>query len=138
MTIDMFTSEGPTFGPAIPEEPPRFLFEIATRKAKIKGWKWFSSRIVGEGKDAAFIVTGGVPHVLKAGPNKGAERWDRKAATDVVVTRAEVDAAESLYERTTGRCRRCAGSKVHMVESSAGFIKYGQCWLCKGTGQPLP
>lgn len=120
------------------EELPRFLFELATSKANVKGWQWFASRIVGAGENAAFIVTGGIPRVLKTGPNKGAVRWDRKAATDVVVTRAEIDAAESLYERTTGRCRRCAGSKVHTVESGEGYVKYGQCWRCKGTGQPLP
>ena len=136
---DMFTAvDGPVYGPALPEEPPRFLFEIATRKARVPGWQWFASRVVGDGDDAAFIVTGGIPRLLKAGPRKGCQTWDRKVATEVVVTRAEVDAAEAAYEAAIDWCRRCAGSKVHMVASGENYVKYGQCWRCKGTGHPTP
>ena len=131
--------DAPVYGPALPEEPPHFIFEVATRKASVKGWQWFASRVVGDAPDAAFIVTGGVPRLLKTGPRKGYPIWDRKAATEVVVTRAEVDAAEAAYEAKTGRCRRCAGSKVHMTKASVEHgVTYSTCWRCKGTGQPTP
>lgn len=137
-TVDMFADAAQEHGPALPEEPPPFLFDVATRKAKVAGWEWFASRVVGEGDDAAFIVTGGVPRVLKSGPRKGAKAWDRKAATEVVVTRAEVAAEEAAYEAATGKCRRCAGSKVHMTASSTERgVTYSRCWRCKGTGLPI-
>lgn len=84
------------------------------------------------------MIDGGVPRVLKSGPRKGRSTWKGQPTTRVVVTAAEVAAEEERYEAVTGKCRRCAGSKVHMVSSSVEHgIRYGRCWRCKGTGLPV-
>lgn len=137
-TLDMFAEAAPVYGPPLPEKPPVFWAEVATRKAKTAGWKWCSVRIVGEDRDV-FLVVGGVPRVLKSGPRKGQETWDSKSTTEIAVTRAEAEAEAAAYEATTGKCRRCAGSKVHMTASSTTRgVTYSKCWQCGGTGKPTP
>lgn len=136
-TVAMFGEDAPAYGPALPDAPPFFLGDVATRKSGVPGWEWFSSRVVGADRDV-FILEGGVPRILKSGPRKGQKTWDRKAATEVAVTRAEADAEAVAYEARTGKCRRCAGSKVHMTESSIDTgVTYSTCWRCKGTGEPI-
>lgn len=135
--MPLFAQEqGVVHGPALPEEPPLFWEEIATRKTNTPGWRWSNVRTIGEQRD--FLLMGGVPRILKSGPRKGTETWDGVKLTEVIVTRAEVNAATLAYEAETGRCRRCAGSKVHMTASCVTRgITYSTCWHCGGTGKPV-
>ncbi len=133
-TLDMFPASAPATDE--PEDPPFFLGDVAAAKSGVPGWRWFKSRVVG---DDAFILEGGIPRIIKAGKNKGASTWKGQPTSEVVVTRAEVEAAKAAYEKTTGKCRECAGSKrVSYAWSKDKGRTYSTCRRCNGTGVPTP
>ncbi len=117
--------------------PAPDLFSVATHKAGIPGWQWCASRVI---NPHTFLVTGGVPRALKSGPNKGRATMKGQPLTEVVVTRAEIDAACAEYEATTGRCRECSGisGRLFRFVTREGVPVVKACPRCNGTGVPTP
>lgn len=102
---------------------------VAIRKAGIEGWEPFKWERAGED----FIITGGIPRLLKSGPRKGRKTWDGKG-TSVVVTRAEVEAQAAAYAAETGNCPECYGSgEVFKSWHHIDGTKYKTCSKCKGS-----
>jgi hypothetical protein len=84
----------------------------------------------------AVLVEGGPTHVLTRGPRKGQTKFGR-LTHKIVITQAEIKAAEVQYEHDTGRCYDCDGDG----QESRGWSKEGgdiwkTCRKCGGTGFP--
>lgn len=126
----MSTETLPLFsGDATAVEP--FDTISAAARAKLgKGpeWRWSDSRVVGD----AYLVKGGVPHRTRAGRMK----WDRRTLDEVILTRADFDAARATYERDTGRCAKCSGTgewSYGWTKDTGRLVK--PCPRCNATGK---
>ena len=113
------------------------FIEIAARKklGAEAGWRAFEFEAVRKGK---IRVTGSVPiGVYTTGKMKGHPIWGkRKDAQKVVITGAEVDAAQANYERETGLCWKCEGSGQEWVGwSRDAGDKHQPCRCCSATGK---
>ena len=137
MTGELFTQT--TTATPEPESPPNFWACGAERKAGVAGWKWFKVETVGDGREPAFLVEGGIPRILQAGKRKGKETWKGQPTSRVVVTYEEREAEAARYEATTGKCRQCAGSGQQLIGSHVTQGNtYGTCRRCAGKGAPKP
>jgi hypothetical protein len=111
------------------------LDTIAKRKVSgPEGWVVCGWKLIGDGND--LVVEGGVPRLLKAGPNKGSNTWRDVSVQKAVVTGEELKAEHARYEADTGKCGDCYGkgegfASWHHVEGT----KYGKCKRCGGTGK---
>jgi hypothetical protein len=101
---------------------------VAVRKVGKPGWTPYKWERVGDD----LMMTGGIEGKFKNGKPK----WS-KPAQRVVVTKAEIAAEESRYEREHGRCRVCFGDGQEFTGwSAAEGVKYKPCTRCAGTGIP--
>lgn len=112
----------------------KHLDEVARRKVSgPEGWAVCAWERIGTGND--FVVTGGVPRLLKAGPRKGKPTWRDVPTQKAVVTGAEIEAEKARYEAHTGKCSDCTGKgEVFSSWSAADGIKYRKCQRCDGSG----
>lgn len=107
-------------------------FQLAASRKMPAGWKWYrSDRITG-----GFLLTGCIPDgVYKTGPRKGKTKWDTKNATQVLVTREELQAEESRWQSETGKCSECQGEGRNETGwSKAEGRSYKPCQACNATG----
>jgi hypothetical protein len=114
--------------------PPHWMDIVARQKLSVsEDWEIFKWTAIGDTDDV--IATGGVPRLLQSGPRKGRKTWDGKGQ-DVVVTRAEIKAAQAVYEAETGNCHVCGDTGQQWVGwSVADGHKYDTCRTCDGTGK---
>ena len=102
--------------------------KAAWRKAgEIEGWEI----CIMEAVTGGMLLTGGVTHMVG---NK--KKWPSKKTMDrILLTRADVEAEESLYESETGKCYVCYGTGKETVGwSAADGVKYRECLRCYGLG----
>lgn len=109
---------------------------IAAERGLPEGWRWFHVRAV-DGGDS--IVTGAVCTMLfKSGPRKGRPNWDkrdRSTQREIVVTREQLQERRAQWERDTGKCVQCFGTKAEFASwSSIEGTKTRPCRRCKETG----
>lgn len=109
---------------------------VARRKLKVGEdwrpcmWEWMP------GND--MLMEGAVVPDVATGPRKGQPNW--KSATKdkrqkVVVTELEVNAETKRWERETGKCAECMGTKeVFASWSRVDGRKMKPCRACKATG----
>ena len=116
------------------ERPPSYIDIVARKKlAAAAEWEHFAWKKIGTTDD--LLVTGGVPRLLQSGPRKGRKTWDGKG-DDVVVTRAEIEAAFAAYEAETGNCHECGNTGQQWAGwSVADGVRYTTCTVCNGTGK---
>lgn len=109
------------------------LESVARRKVcGPEGWAVCSWECIGND----FVVEGGVPRLLQAGPNKGQKTWRDRPRQQAVVTRAELDAEHARYEAETGKCGDCFGKgEVFASWSATDGTKYRTCKRCGGNGE---
>lgn len=111
------------------------LDEVARRKVSgPEGWEACGWERIGGGND--FVVDGGVPRLLKAGPSKGEKTWRDVPVQKAVVTGDELKAEHARYEAETGKCGDCYGNgevfaSWHHIEG----VKHHECDRCGGTGR---
>ena len=108
--------------------------EVAKRKVSGEdGWEVCGWERIGEGND--FVVEGGVPRMLKAGPRKGKKTWRDVPMQKAVVTGDELRAEHSRYEEETGKCGDCYGKgEVFSSWSVTEGTKMKPCRRCGGIG----
>lgn len=114
----------------------KFLEDIARRKLGAgPDWQWCKSEVIGAYGHGDFLLSGGVPRILKSGPRKGRGTWAGITLDRCVVTQSEIAAEQRAYEASTGTCHRCLGEKqtIHGVSSTNGTT-YRVCSRCMGTG----
>lgn len=110
------------------------VLELVRRKlgdatVKMAGWR--------RTDDGGLIVEVGTPTRKYAkGKRQGRDDWRGVPTRKAVVVQAEIDAELASYERQTGLCARCCGTKLEW----AGWDHltgnhYETCSPCKGTGQ---
>lgn len=111
-----------------------WMNEVAVKKVGgPEGWSYCRWQRIGDGED--FVVEGGIPRLLKAGPRKGEKTWRDVPTQKTVVTRAEMDAAQLAYEATTGTCGDCGGTReVFARWTKDNGTEMRQCTRCNGTG----
>ena len=111
------------------------LDEVARRKvAGPEGWEVCGWKRIGTGND--FVVDGGVPRLLKAGPKKGKKTWRDVPVQKAVVTEAELKAEHARYEVETGNCGDCFGKgEVFASCSVSEGVKHRPCKRCNATGK---
>lgn len=122
---------------------PDLRTEIAKARVGDPKWEPCIWRAVGDrDKGGAVIISGGEPRMMTRGPRKGQPSWahiPKDHLVDVVVTEAELRAAELKYEADTGNCLNCGGSGQEVASAGVGGTQYRQCYRCKGSGEaPKP
>ena len=112
------------------------FFNIAAKKkmGNVEGWQWYRIEAI---RDNFFLVEGGIPiGEISRGPNKGRKKWAKGNGDKVLITREEIDQAQSEYETQTGNCSYCGGEGKHVTgwNKDTGN-KYITCPSCNGTGK---
>ena len=85
-----------------------------------------------------LLMEGAVVPDVQSGPNKGRPNW--KSATKdkrhkVVVTEAETAAETERWEKETGKCAECMGTKQVFASWTRGVgTKWKPCEKCRATG----
>jgi hypothetical protein len=121
--------------PAAVEGPERrhvdFLSLAARGVVGIADWTWRKSECVDP--PGTFLVTGAVyPEKFKSGPRKGRTNYSITAPNtdrNVVVTRAQVDAAKEAWSVETGLCHACSGNDTTLHKPTK------PCKACGGSGK---
>jgi hypothetical protein len=104
---------------------------VAIRKAAIEGWEPYRYQAIGSD---GSLITGGIPRILTRGPRKGKKTWDGKG-TQVVVTKAEIDAEKVRYTVETGNCPECYGTgEIFASWHHERGTTYKPCPHCNATG----
>jgi hypothetical protein len=115
----------------------RIIDDIAKDKLRLLGdlpASFEISRYEWIGND--MLVEGGPYRVVTRGKDKGKLKLER-ITHRIIVSKAEIKAAQDQYERDTGRCYDCDGDG----QESRGWSKEGgdiwkTCRKCGGTGFP--
>lgn len=110
---------------------------IAKERGVPADWRWFKIEAKGDGAHVVFLLTGAVPNgVISRGKYKGKPKYDKSTQRELVITRAELDAAHDTWERETGKCYRCNGTgKVITSAHANGERTYRDCRRCDGTSK---
>jgi hypothetical protein len=107
---------------------------IAAERGMPEGWRWHTLEAVGR----HTLVTGAVCSVLfKRGPRKGCENWAKRDLTteqQFVITGEELAARRSQWERDTGKCVQCFGSKEEIASVRVSGVTTRPCGRCHATG----
>jgi len=104
-------------------------------------WRPYKFEAVGEFPNASTLMTFAACRMktLRSGPNKGKERREWYGPSrQAIVTPEERDAEQRRYEKETGRCGSCDGTR----EEWAGWSvmegnRYRPCTRCGATGNAL-
>jgi len=93
-------------------------------------WTWMP------GND--MLMEGAVVPDIASGPRKGQPNWRKTTKgkrQKVVVTEAETAAETRRWEKETGKCAECMGTKEVFASWARGVgTKMKPCKACKGTG----
>lgn len=109
-----------------------FYEVVARRKLGVPPeWRWCNIKAVGPDT----VVEGGIPRLLKSGKRKGKLTWRDCKLEPCVVTTAEIEAARAEYERSSGNCWVCQGTKLEFASwDHVDGTKNRECSQCNGTG----
>lgn len=111
--------------------------EQARRVVGIDGWRLYAIQAI---KPSGILIKGAVcTATFKRGPRKGQTNWSKRLAETertVCFSVAEVDAFRAEWERETGKCNECTGTKQTLARwSSTEGTTYRTCRRCNGTGR---
>lgn len=102
-------------------------------------WNIYHWEVFPKGQDRYiyYQFTGMVAPPKKGKPGQYAwRRGDKSTERTVVITIDEHKAWLIEWERKTGKCHECQGSKEVMASCGVNGITYRTCPRCKGTGEP--
>lgn len=113
------------------------LVQMAAEKKGVKaGWRWCKISTIGMPEDY-IRVWGSVPiGTIRSGPRKGRPKWPKEKDLETVfIRRKDMDALAEEWERETGVCHICEGSRKQQYGwSKKNGAMFRDCDRCKGTG----
>lgn len=112
-----------------------YMDRVAKRKTNSpKEWEAFKWERIGDD----FIITGGIPKLLKSGKNKGNKTWKGSDETRSIISFDELEKEMIIYEKETGLCSDCRGKNVIFKSwDREKGTEYKPCQKCNATGKSI-